>query len=669
MNTIYLKKDLKKLVLSIAVLFVASFSTNILPMETFSVEKACEQKLESNNLENKKPESKAIEGNSPENLETIRAEGDINNKDKYGRTPAFYAYLDGKFDSSKNCWDFSSAEELIANGAHHYSILLRDDNGRNPAFCACMAGNFDLAKKLLELSIIKEECMAKCYFSDKEIERNPLNLTDSYGQTPVFWACIEGKADLLKAFIAQSADINVVDRLGKKPINYAQEKGHTQIVEILDPEKAKKKKRKLQSQLIKKAEEKKKKNKKNNCEKEEPKISGAKAIVLAKTLSEKPTINQKEENNLLKQIQLSANTDIDQAEPGEEINEYGESRVFRAYATGQFDLVDKLIKAGANNDINTENIFGQTPIFNAILRDIEKNQNKTELDKKIREHVTELIRRGANIKHENKLGQTPIFIAFSIGLKAVITLLKENGAEYKPSLLVDKLKQNPIFIAYALEADFNTVKYLKSIGFNGDINMENKEGESPLFNALANGRLLVARKLMDAKKYGEKVNAKGNINMKNKHKHSIPPLFSAYVKGNITAVEKLKNSATKYGFKENAKGSVLTLKDKLGLSPLFYACIFGDCNAIKKLSTEILIEQERLSKEDRNYSKPDPNTMGIYETDIQGWTPVFYQCDYGSIDAIKLIKKICPDWTTYINKKDREGKTPLDVAIESPIIL
>ena len=201
--------------------------------------------------------------------------------------------------------------------------------------------------------------------------------------------------------------------------------------------------------------------------------------------------------------------------------------------------------------------------------------------------------------------------------------------------------------------------------------MENVRNQTPFYTSLTNGRLEVAQKLMNAKifgaKYGEKFNAKGNINSENKL--CMNPLFHAYLDGDISAAEELKNNATKYGFKENAKGNVLT-KNSQGRSPLFCAYACGYIKIIKILKSEIIKEQEKLSKNNKNYKKPDPSTTGIYEIDNNGWTPAFLACSFkfkNTINALYEIKNTCKDWDSYINKKDNNGKTPLDIAIENPM--
>lgn len=575
-------------------------------------------------------------------LEKNGIPGNINSQDKERKTAIFYAYIDGNFELAK---------KLIENGAYNQSLLMLDSHGRSTAFNACMLGKFELAKKLLDLMLETEECCPKYYFSSDKTKQNPVNLTDYDNQTPLFHSCIEGKINIVELFIAQDANINVIDRFGHTPIYYAQKNGHKKIVKLL----------KKSGTII---------EEKNSIQQ-----ADTPANTPAKSSSNTPDTQATNISTIISEHEKDLeNTLYEYFGEPETVNsekDYDwQNKLFLAYVKGNFDVADKILKNKNENEIleiNQEDEWGNTPIFHAILNYTHTNQT----EEKIKSHIAELIKRGAKINHENKMNQTPLLLAYSIGKKEITSLLKENGAnKYKPEDLIDNMGQNPIFLAYC-SANFETVQKLKNWGFKGQINMENIRNHTPFFVSLANGKLEIAQKLMNAKnfgaKYGEKINAKGNINSENKL--FMNPLFHAYLNGDIKAAEELKNNATKYGFKENAKGSVLT-KNSQGRSPLFCAIACNYSITIEILEAEIIKEHENLSKNNKNYKKPDPSTTGIYETDNNGWTPAFLACSFGSeysINALYEIKNICKDWSNYINKKDNNGKTALDIAIESQI--
>jgi len=657
MNKLYLKN----LILFISVIFSINFNNKMLTMEqAYSVENlAIANKLNELGQNGVFLAYKNGDIDTAKFFEKNGVPGNINSQDKERRTATFYAYSDGNFEL---------AERLIDNGAYKQSLLMLDSHGRSTAFHACMAGKFELAKKLLDLMLETEQYDPKYYFSSEKTNKNPMNLTDYDGQTPLFYSCIEGKTNIVKLFIALGANINVVDRFGHTPIYYAQKNSHKKIVKFL----------KKSGAII--------------GEKNTTQQANTATNMPAKTSYNIPAnipanIPDTQSTNTAKIIDEHENdiesTDLENTmykcfgEPEEENSETDydwQNELFLAYSEGNFDIVDKILNNKNTNKtfaINQEDEIGNTPIFHAIINNIDKDQTKYKNEEKIKSHVSELIKRGAKVNHKNKINQTPILFAFSFGLKEVVSLLKENGADkYKPEDLVDDMGQNPIFIAYC-SANFKAVQKLKNWGFKGQINMENVRNQTPFYTSLTNGRLEVAQKLMNAKifgaKYGEKFNAKGNINSENKL--CMNPLFHAYLDGDISAAEELKNNATKYGFKENAKGNVLT-KNSQGRSPLFCAYACGYIKIIKILKSEIIKEQEKLSKNNKNYKKPDPSTTGIYEIDNNGWTPAFLACSFkfkNTINALYEIKNTCKDWDSYINKKDNNGKTPLDIAIENPM--
>lgn len=651
------KLCLKKLLVNTIAILIVSFSSELLTSKIFAMTKLelTENIIEANKLNEHGQNSVFLTYKKgyikvAKSLEKIGAKGNINSQDKYGKTPLFYAYLEGK-QNSNGRWDLSLAEELIKNGAYHYSIASLDFNGRNPAFCACIAGKLELAKKLLELSIIKEACMTKGYFDYEDAENNPLNLIDYLGRTPIFESCINGKLEIVSKLIINGANIYTIDKSGKKPIDYAKEKGHIKIVELLE-------------QITQKEEP---------IEKNEWLKSIKEELDDFKDLD----IQESANNNGANPIEINVDQDHEETQPSapaflDEKKEVDKEwhKLFISYCSGDFNLVDKILKDTKNDpNINQEDEIGQTPIFYAIFKNVEKTIGRTESEEnennlQIKRHVEELVKRGAKVNHKNKIGQTPMLFALSRGLKEVVKILKENGAEKcTPEKMIDEIGQNPIYLAYTF-ADFKAVKFLKGCGFKGDINMQNYRHQSPLFCALMTGKFDVAKKLLNAKNLGQASNASGNINSENKL--FISPLMHSYLNGDIEAAEKLKN-ATKYGFKENAKGDVLT-KNSLGRSALFNAIACGYSQATKILNAEIEKAHEKLAKENKNYKKPDPLTTGIYETDLYGWTPLHYACSLNSVDSFKKITNLLSDknsFINYINKKNKEGYTALDVAIDT----
>lgn len=113
------------------------------------------------------------------------------------------------------------------------------------------------------------------------------------------------------------------------------------------------------------------------------------------------------------------------------------------------ERLDLLISAGA--DIHNQNYKGENALFNA-------NPLLT----------AELIKRGVNVNHKNKEGQTPIFMSTS---QESLELLYNAGAKLD---VLDKLGRNILFhVSYKVDLDFLVEKGV-------DVNCVSKDGENVL---------------------------------------------------------------------------------------------------------------------------------------------------------------------------------------------
>jgi len=352
-------------------------------------------------------------------------------------------------------------------------------------------------------------------------------------------------------------------------------------------------------------------------------------------------------------------------------------------------IVKYLVEHGT--DINKENKNGETPLHFAIRLRIERL-------------VKYLVEHGADIHKENKKGFSPLLTFCSgtshdeIEEEAIIKYLVEHGAdinkknkEGKTSLMVACEKGNEVLVKYLVEyggdinvkmeeeyfeiyyhsdkyyynitpLDFsftggneNIVKYLVDHG--ADINKENKNGETPLFNACIIGNKAVVKWLVE---HG------ADMNKENKDgetpffyacycHYTRKGFFSSYmVSGDKVLVEYLIEH-----------GADINKENKNGETPLIRACqclyriihetyVIGDIEIIK-----LLVE----------------HGADVNKTNHKGETPLFCVCNLyishlsrsreeiinGLIEIIKYLIEHGAD----INKEDKDGRSPLFIACKN----
>ncbi|WP_054849042.1 ankyrin repeat domain-containing protein [Vulcanisaeta sp. JCM 14467] len=114
-------------------------------------------------------------------------------------------------DAVKN-GDLSKVIDLIKAGAN---VNVKDPTyGMTPLHYAVLGNRLDIVKYLIENGA-------------------DINARDNTGKTPLHFAAKNGYLDIVKYLIENKADINVKDNIGKTPLDYAEENGHKNVANYL----------------------------------------------------------------------------------------------------------------------------------------------------------------------------------------------------------------------------------------------------------------------------------------------------------------------------------------------------------------------------------------------------------------------------------------------------
>ncbi|XP_052076711.1 uncharacterized protein LOC127714683 isoform X2 [Mytilus californianus] len=317
---------------------------------------------------------------------------DINESDKFGRTPLFVACLLGKEGHEE------VVNVLLKNNADH---SLCDENKRSPLLVASREENDSIVKALLQHNADVNQCDVNGnspllvassdsplstvkILSDKMTDFSKCN---NKGQTPIFVASINGKVDVLKHLLPLcKVNVSKHDNEGRSPLFIACKKGYSEVVNLLLSDHADV----SQSDWTKRS-----------------------PLFIASAKGYDNIVN----------ILIQNKAEINQCD------EEGRTPLFIASDKGRTSTVKILVNYGA--DLNATDHRKCTPLYAACRRgfiDIVQllNENK------------------ANITQCNKWNSSPLFAACRQGNLDIVKYLVENGSDISGS---DYSGNTPVTVA------------------------------------------------------------------------------------------------------------------------------------------------------------------------------------------------------------------------------
>ena len=391
----------------------------------------------------------AVQNGQRQAAELLIAHGaDINVKDRQGRTPIDLAMNEGRKEMAKlliakgvdislhaaaYIGDLQKVEKFIDDGA---DVDTKDQNGQTALHHAARAGEMEMVEFLIakgaDVNAKDKRSLAPLHVAAAHGHKDvtallidndaDINSEGRWGYTPIYYAAWSGITEVVELLVEKGADINVKDewdwtplhymaqhdyyrdmaefliakganvnakdKWGETPLDVAQEKGYTEIVELLRKHGAKEEEARQ--------------------EEESPVVPPA-------------DINKKADTYQMPLHKAAAEADLERvkslisggAEVNAESNE-GWTALHRAAVFGHADVVKFLLNHGAK--VDTVNRWGWMPLHSAALYGHKAV-------------VALLLANGAGISAKTPSGETPMQIAKGRGHTEIVELLRKHGAQ------------------------------------------------------------------------------------------------------------------------------------------------------------------------------------------------------------------------------------------------
>eukprot|EP00833_Pecoramyces_ruminatium_P001633 jgi/Orpsp1_1/1175665/evm.model.c7180000054754.1 len=275
---------------------------------------------------------------------------------------------------------------------------------------------------------------------------------------------------------------------------------------------------------------------------------------------------------------------------------------------------EEIVKIIENYQLNVKELIEENKILKKNINDI--NQIKKDIEKQLEKNKQKI-----NLYEK---------VNRNFGNENLVKYLVEHGADINKE---NKDGKTPLFDAF---------KYLVELG--ADINKKNKDGYTPLFDACKNGNENLVKYLVEHGADINKENSRGYV-----------PIFSACFSGNENLVKYLVEL-----------GADINKECRYGYIPLFDACSGGNENLVKylvELGADINKEsnwnETPLRSACWNGNEKLVKYLVEHGADIHkvAWnkeTPLFNACKNGNEKLVKYLVELGAD----INKENN-GNTPL----------
>ncbi|WP_425385309.1 ankyrin repeat domain-containing protein [Wolbachia endosymbiont (group B) of Schoenobius gigantella] len=311
-----------------------------------------------------------------------------------------------------------------------------------------------------------------------------VNEVDKDGWMSLHWASWNGHLNIIEYLVGKGANVNAKDRNGKTPLDLARDKGYNNVVEYLQQTQLG-----LDRQLL-------------------TAVQGGNLNEVKDFVVRGASLDTQDSNN-------------------------GWTPIIYAAQGSKWDAVKFLIAQGAK--FNNEITYQGTPLHFAAQ---EGNSNMVQF----------LLDKGANIEAQDAYNRKPLHIAVDVNRLNVVNLLLDRGANLKATDMYGKTS-----LDLAIQKGYeDIVEVLKQKQLNLD-----KE-------------LLIAAEKGDLEKVRESIRRGANVNIQDRQGWT--PLFWAIQKNNFNIVELLLDN--------NAD---IKVKDNEGWTPIHWAVQLGSLDVVKRL--------------------------------------------------------------------------------------
>lgn len=421
------------------------------------------------------------------------------------------------------------------------------------------------------------------YFQDALSNRN-INMRFDDGQTPLHIAAILGHKSVARYLLENNAETFVQDSSGATPLHEAVRYGNSEIIQAL--------------------------------------LNSGANINAKDNLGKTPImlIMPQDKINEIYSIFQRFHADLNEKDM------YGDTVLHNAAMMNvNADIASKLVKGGAN--VNARNKEGVTPLEIAVQKNNVNLANYLTLN-------------GANIHTQDTKGNSPLSLALNSTPQMLEAVVHSSN-----SCTQDSDGNTPLHIALLTDVPLSKIQYI--ISLTKDVNIRNKDGNSPLFITVLKNR----------QKVGEMLLAKN------------ADIFSANTNNNSPL-----RLALKYGGSVQdwlITSNTINLRDGSGNSVLHYAAEWQYADAIENLLVKGAdINAKNANGETCLFNAVKTDNEKIVKLIVNGGADIFARDNLGSTTMHIAVRWNAPrsvdaliQCGANVNVQNRAGKSPLAEAV------